>query len=169
VTTFSGTQEKTSILVGLGEVKVSQDPESILTCLGLGSCIALCAYDGVAHIGGMAHIVLPDSDGNPERQLSKFADVAIEVLLAGMQSAGANVRGLTMKMSGGAEMSIAPGLGTIFKTGERNIQATIDLLADRGMKLSGWDIGGDRGRSVRLDVSTGKVVVATAGGAGKQI
>lgn len=156
-------------MVGLGEIKLAQDSDAILTCLGLGSCVALCAYDPVTRVGGMAHIVLPNSDGVPGRQHPKFADVAVARLLADMETAGAPTRRLNLRMSGGAEMSIAPGLGTIFKTGERNIQATIDLLAERGLKVSGWDIGGDKGRSVRMYIDTGKVIVATAGGPGKEI
>ena len=163
------TKQGQSILVGLGEVKISGEPDSVLTCLGLGSCVALTAYDVVTRIGGMAHIVLPDSEGLPARRLPKFADIAIEFLLNDLAAAGAPTRRLTLKMSGGAEMSLPREPGTQFKTGERNIQATIDRLAEPGLRLSGWEIGGEKGRSVRLNVATGKVLVAEAGGPAREI
>ena len=51
--------DATTIMVGLGEVKISEDPESVLACVGLGSCVAISAFDPVAKVGGMAHVVLP--------------------------------------------------------------------------------------------------------------
>ena len=54
-------------MVGLGEVKTTQDSEKVLTCLGLGSCIGVGMYDPVAKVAGMAHIVLPNSGGKPEK------------------------------------------------------------------------------------------------------
>ena len=57
----------TTIMVGLGDVKISDDPESVLACLGLGSCVAVSVFDPVAKIWGMAHVVLPASQERPEQ------------------------------------------------------------------------------------------------------
>ena len=51
----------TTISVGLGEVEVSKDPLVVLAAHGLGSCIGVLAYDPIAKVGGLAHILLPDS------------------------------------------------------------------------------------------------------------
>ena len=49
----------------MGEMSVSSDEDTVLTCLGLGSCVGLAAYDPIAKVGGMVHIVLPKfEDGN---------------------------------------------------------------------------------------------------------
>ena len=33
--------------------------ELVLTTIGLGSCVAIALYDRDAHVGGLAHILLP--------------------------------------------------------------------------------------------------------------
>ena len=69
-----------SIMVGMAEVKICHTPEGVLTALGLGSCIGVCALDPVAHVTGMAHIVLPKSMGG-DTTLGKFADTGVPLLL----------------------------------------------------------------------------------------
>ena len=63
---MTSTKQAMTLMVGLGEVKTSEDPAEVLTCLGLGSCVAVCLHDPVAKVAGMAHIVLPDSEGKPD-------------------------------------------------------------------------------------------------------
>ena len=41
----------------IGGVHASQEPMIIKTLLG--SCIAVCLHDPVAHVGGMNHFMLP--------------------------------------------------------------------------------------------------------------
>ena len=74
--------------LSLGEWAVSNDPSSVLTCLGLGSCVAFIAYDPTTHIGGMAHMVLPDSAlGRPTpRSEAKFVDVAVPLVMRELQT-----------------------------------------------------------------------------------
>ena len=69
---------ETMIMVGLGEVKASKDPDAVLACLGLGSCIAVAVYDPKAKVGGMAHVVLPKSRGKAgDRKSSVPSEEAI--------------------------------------------------------------------------------------------
>ena len=46
--------------IAQGEGAVSADPSAIFTAL-LGSCVSVCFYDPIAHVGGMNHVLLPDS------------------------------------------------------------------------------------------------------------
>ena len=64
-------QDKT-VVVGLAELQVSNNPGQILTCLGLGSCIGVAAYDPQAKVSGMVHVVLPSSDGKIDGLSPKF-------------------------------------------------------------------------------------------------
>ena len=88
------TQE--TIVIGLGEMQILKDPSAVLTCLGLGSCIGLSAYDSSAKVGGMIHIVLPSSDGRTSNTPAKFADIAIPTLLKEMEEMGASARKLVI-------------------------------------------------------------------------
>ncbi|MDD5092898.1 MAG: chemotaxis protein CheD [Dehalococcoidia bacterium] len=154
------TQEST-VVVSLGEIKLSKDPQTVLTCLGLGSCIGLCMYDPIAGVGGMAHIVLPFSN-NGAAGNAKFADIAIPQLLQAMREHNAVRSRLITKLAGGAQM-IKPGTADNFNTGQRNIEAVKQILADEAIRVSAAEVGGSRGRSLKLFVGTGKVMVKSVG------
>lgn len=48
------------IVVSLGEVAIGYEGD-ILISLGLGSCVAVVLYDPTSKIGGLAHVMLPES------------------------------------------------------------------------------------------------------------
>ncbi|KUK19989.1 MAG: putative chemoreceptor glutamine deamidase CheD, partial [Pseudothermotoga lettingae] len=48
------------VVIGIGEAAVERNPAVIVT-LGLGSCVGVCLRDPTAHVGGMAHVMLPES------------------------------------------------------------------------------------------------------------
>ena len=47
----------------MGELKVSRARDGELVAIGLGSCIGLAVVDRGGCAAGLAHIVLPDSQG----------------------------------------------------------------------------------------------------------
>jgi chemotaxis protein CheD len=152
------------ISVGLGEVKISVDPQKYLACFGLGSCISLCCYDPVAKVAGMAHIVLPDSRSTgSDRTATKYADIATSVLLEDIVKEGASKSRLVVKLSGGAQMIQAPGFPNVLEMGKRNLESTRVNLEKEGLRILAEDVGGCQGRSVWLSVASGQVLVKTAG------
>lgn len=167
--TQSYVQEK-SVVANLGEIKVSNDPEVTLSCLGVGSCIALCMNDPEAKVAGMAHIVLPVSNDAARNKpnATKYADVAIPELLQEMRNNGAVRSRLVTKIAGGSQMFNAASSNT-FDTGARNIEAVKKVLADEALSISGEDTGGSKGRTVRLFVGTGTVQVKSVGSPSKEI
>ena len=150
-------------MVGLGEVKVSQDPEAILACLGLGSCVAVSVFDPVAKVGAMAHVVLPKSHGKTGQRAGRYADVAVPLLLQQIRDLGAVDSRLEICLAGGAQMSLAPGLGTAFKIGEDNVAAVLAVLMAEGLEPRAVETGGSKGRTMRLSIESGKATVASAG------
>lgn len=70
-----------TIKVGMADLNVCKAPDAITT-LGLGSCIGIAVYDPVTKIGGLAHIMLPDSTKiRNNSNIAKFADTGIEELI----------------------------------------------------------------------------------------
>ena len=141
---------------------MSSEPTTVLTCLGLGSCIGVTAFDSRSGVAGMAHIVLPSGT---ERQppSSKFAVWSVPMLMEEMKKHGASLRSTVVKLAGGAQMSLAPGLGSVFNIGKRNLEATLGALKTLGLRVSDDDTGGSKGRTLKLYVGTGAVTVYTAG------
>lgn len=78
-------------VVGIGEFVVSDRPEHVIVTHALGSCIAVCLWDGVAMVGGLLHFLLPDAAINPERAATQPATFANTGLPLFFQAAYARV------------------------------------------------------------------------------
>ncbi|MCH7655636.1 MAG: chemotaxis protein CheD [Chloroflexi bacterium] len=153
--------DNTSV-VGLGEIRVSKGADDVLVCLGLGSCVALCYHDPVAKVSGMAHIVLPSSEGRTLTAPGKFADTAVPALVEAMTKAGGLKSRLQVRIAGGAQMTMASEASGIFSIGISNIEATKSALRRAGLRVAAEDTGGSAGRTVRLAARSGEVVVNTS-------
>ena len=80
------------LTVGVGDCKVSNGADSVLTTYALGSCIAVAIYDPVAGVGGLLHFMLPESSLNPDRAGQNpfvFADTGIPMLFHAAYGIGA--------------------------------------------------------------------------------
>ena len=152
---------------GMAEIQIGGTGD-ILQALGLGSCIGLVMIDRVNHVGGMVHVMLPDSavsrDGIPSP--GKFADTGVPLLLEQLLEAGAVKSRLMVKMAGGAEMFAFAGKDSpSLSIGKRNYEAVSDQLKLLGLKASAEDVGGSHGRTLECDLST---LVCTVKVVGKQ-
>jgi chemotaxis protein CheD len=143
----------------MGEIEVSKRIGEELVARGLGSCIGLALIDRVSGVAGMAHVVLPESNGSDEEP-GRFADLAVPALIARMQRAGAVTRRLDAVLAGGARMF---ELGEM-DIGARNATAVKAGLGRAGVKIRAAATGGDRGRTLRLTVGDFEVTVKEAGG-----
>jgi chemotaxis protein CheD len=143
--------------VGMGEIETVRGVFRLRTLLG--SCIGLVLYDLRTQVGGLAHIVLPDSKGQ-SAPLGKYANTAIPEMLKQIEQLNGRVRYLTAKVIGGASMFSTFGPMAI---GDQNAAAVEQLLKDRGIPVLGRDCGGRQGRRVAFDVDTGRVTVETVG------
>ena len=163
MTIAMATNDTDTIAVGMGEIQVRKYPCEILSCLGLGSCIALCAYDPQSKVGGVVHIVLPNSDNKADVVPTKYADTAVPFLLNEMAKQGGARSRIVVKLVGGAQLSLAPGLDSVFKTGERNLIETEKALVKEKIPVVAKDVGGNKGRTIHFFLDTGKISVKSAG------
>ena len=151
-------------MVRMGELAISDTPGEVLVSLGLGSCIGLAVVDKRAGVAGLAHIVLPAAAGTPKPEaMNKFADHAVPALVDGMVERGASRVFMQASMIGGASMFEATGAKTL-EVGQRNATAVRELVAARRVQVVAEAVGGSRGRTVKVDVSSGTVSVREAGG-----
>jgi chemotaxis protein CheD len=150
------------IVVRVAELEVA-GRGSVLVTIGLGSCVAIALHDPVVGVGGLAHVLLPSpslsrrDDAGPGR----FPQTAVPVLVERMAALGASPRRLTARIVGGAAMftNLMP-VGTI-QMGERNAVASRQALLAHGIAVVGEDLGGDYGRTVRLDAGTGRLDISS--------
>ena len=166
--TTQSTKERIDIILGLGELRAAKGDDTVLVCLGLGSCVGFCAFDPISKVGGMAHIVLPaSSEGSGPGP--KFADCAIPTLLDEMVQLGAAKSQIVIKIVGGAQMVNNEGKPRVLNIGDRNVEATKTLLAELGLPLKASDTGGNHGRTARLFLESGTLLVSEAGGVSNEL
>lgn len=147
-------------MVGMAEVKLTKSPDDVLTALGLGSCVGICAYDAQARVAGLAHVVLPESIGQ-ENSPGKFANTAVPFLLQEMSRLGASSIRIRVALAGGAQLFAASG-GSKLEIGLRNAAAVTAALKQHNIVVVATDLGGMVGRTVYLSAN-GLVRVKTIG------
>jgi chemotaxis protein CheD len=152
----------TETMVRMGELAVSSRPGHVLVSLGLGSCIGLALLDRRMGIAGLAHIVLPQSQGHGHDNPRKFADLAIPQMLGQLEDLGARKLRLEAALVGGASMFAVSAAS--LEVGQRNEAAVRDLLKGLRIPVVAEATGGSRGRTIRVDVATSAVTVREAGG-----
>ena len=157
------------IKVGMADLNIGKDPD-ILTTLGLGSCVGIALYDATTKIGGLAHIMLPDSTQiKNNSNVAKFADTAIEALINKLVEQGARKSRLVAKIAGGAHMFEFKNMDEMMRIGTRNVNAVIQLLKSNNIPILSQDTGSNYGRTVELYTSTGIFRVKTIGHGIKEI
>lgn len=151
------------VKVGMADLNICKAP-NMITTLGLGSCIGIALYDPALKLGGLAHIMLPDSTQmRNNTNIAKFADTGIDELVRRMIAAGALQRRLVAKIAGGAkmfEMTASSGVGNI---GARNAEASKAKLKALGIPLLAEETGLNYGRTVELYCSTGEFYIKSVG------
>lgn len=151
------------IKVGIADLNTAFSPDRIIT-VGLGSCIGIAMYDNTKSLGGLAHIMLPDSTQfNKVTNSLKFADLAVPILIEKLERLGASRRNLKAKIAGGASMFNFSDKSMIMDIGNRNGIAVKNALREYSIPIIGEDIGGNKGRTMILDTSNGDVKIKTVG------
>lgn len=145
--------------VRMGEMVVGARRGEEIVVIGLGSCIGLALIDAQADVVGLAHVVLPESQGSAGPP-GKFGDLVVPALLRMLDSAGANRRRLQAVLVGGARMF---SLGSIGDIGARNAIAVRAALGSAAIKVQSEDVGGNRGRTARIIIGE-TMTVQLAGG-----
>ncbi len=158
------------IKVGMADLNVATNP-SVLTTLGLGSCIGIALYDSTTKIAGLAHIMLPDSTQiKNNSNIAKFADTATVQLLAQMIKIGANRRYIKAKLAGGAQMfTFSDQTSDMMRIGARNAQAAQEILRKLGIMIVAQDTGKNYGRTIELYTEDGRLRIKTIGHGIKEI
>ena len=149
------------IKVGMADYKVGRAPSTLIS-YGLGSCIGISLYDPQRKIGGLLHIMLPDStQARTSDNPAKFADTGIPLMINDVIALGASRSRLVAKIAGGAQMFAFSNATDIMRVGTRNAETCKQILKRNGIRVIAEDTGGNYGRTVSIDLSTGSYKVKT--------
>lgn len=151
-------------VIGISELCVSNKPGDILITYSLGSCIGMTAYDPQTKIGGMLHYMLPLAKISPDKAKLKpamFGDTGILLLLKKLMALGANKNRLIVKAAGGSHLM---DQHKVFNIGERNFLVLRKVLWKNNIMIKAKDIGGNKSRTVRLQIDTGRTTIKSPQG-----
>ena len=158
---MQGTERMEERLVKMGDLATSVAGGESLVTVGLGSCVGVALVDG--RVAGLAHVVLPESNGHGGGP-GKYGDLAVPALLEALAAAGAKRSRLEAVVVGGAHMFPVAQADGDFDIGGRNAAVIGDELARLGIPVRATAIGGAKGRTVRVFPDGGIVVAKEAGG-----
>ena len=123
---------------------IARSPDRLIT-IGLGSCIGIAMIDKKRGIGGLAHIMLPDSKKfNKISNEIKFANLAIPILIRVMVENGAKEKELRAKIVGGTTMFNFADSKVNMDIGARNSIAVKAILKARKIPIDSEEIGGTK-------------------------
>ena len=152
------------VVIGVGDMAVSNNTLVTLSTYALGSCVGVVAYDPAVRVGGILHMMLPESSISPDKattQPAMFADTGLPLFFRGLFGLKAERTRLRILVAGGACVLTSHDA---FKIGERNTTATINYLAENGFRVRQSHTGGTTNRTVHLEIGAGNVTLKTPEG-----
>lgn len=150
-------------IIGIAEMKVTNQPDDVLVTYSLGSCIGLTLYDPVAQVGGIIHCMLPVSKIDPAKAAEKplmFTDTGATMLIQKTFDMGAERHRLIAKVAGASSMFDDQGL---FKISERNYTMLRKVLWKNSILIAAEDVGGSMARTMVLYMQNGKTTIKSGG------
>lgn len=157
------------VIVGVSDMKASNDPETVLVTYSLGSCIGVAIYDAVAKVGGLLHYLLPESKLAPEKAIKNpymFADTGIPALFKAVYELGAKKQRMKVIVAGGSQVMDQAGF---FNIGKRNDIALRKMFHKNNVLIDYRDVGGIVNRTIKLEVKTGDAWIKVSGKGVKKI
>ena len=152
-------QDAMEIFLHPGEIYFGKAPMIISTLLG--SCVAATIWHPTQHLGGMCHIVLPESLGKTCDM--KYGDCAIGEFVKQITRHSTRANEYVVNIYGGSDMFPDMKKSEGMKIGERNIDKVRELLELYKFKINEVDTGGTHSRKIRLDLSDGSVGIRKHG------
>jgi chemotaxis protein CheD len=146
-------------IIGIADMKISTRPDDVLITYALGSCLGITVYDPVAKVGGMIHIMLPDSSVNPAKAANNplmFVDTGVPQLFKECYKHGAKKERMVLKVAGGASLQKNEESDQ-FQIGKRNFVMLRKLLWKNNVLIKSCDVGENFSRTMSLDMATGDV------------
>ncbi len=143
----------TRVNIVQGEYAVGDKQDMVIQTL-LGSCVAVCAFDATAGVGGMNHFLLPGDGGSTGVDYTvRHGAYLMELLINGILKRGADRKKLSAKIFGGA--NTVKGIGE--PIGQKNIEFARRYLGSEMIPILSESVGGSVGRRIKFWPSSGRV------------
>jgi chemotaxis protein CheD len=152
-----------NLIVGVGDMKVSNKSGAVLATYSLGSCIGVGIFDPVARVAGLLHYMLPESSldaAKAQKNPYMFGDSGIPMLFKASYKLGAKKNRLKVMVLGGAQILDQNGM---FNIGKRNHTVLRKMFWKNNVMIDFEASGGVVNRTVKLAVETGEAWLKVSG------
>jgi len=138
-----------------GDLYFGRAPTIISTLLG--SCVAATLWHPQNRIGGMCHVVLPES---PEGKCEmRYGNCAIDEFAKQAAKYHTKASDYEVHVYGGSDMFPDMQKTDGMKIGDRNIEKVKELLKRHKFHIKEIDTGGTNSRKIKLDLTDGSVEI----------
>ena len=120
----------------------------------LGNSVAVCIWENVLKCGGVCHFIHPLVT-DASKATARFGNAGIQALVKIIEDAGGEKNNCIAQVIGGA----IPLNNDQNNLGEENVAMAKKILNKKGIKIISEDTGGNMGRKIIFDVSTGQIAV----------
>ncbi|MHA2364044.1 MAG: chemotaxis protein CheD [Candidatus Hodarchaeales archaeon] len=158
-------EAKLGIHIGIADLVTSESPHVLITVVG--SCIAICLYNPIRHIGSLAHALLPSITVGSKKGIlnpKRYVDTLIEMQIRDLRLKGIIHSSLEAKLIGGANMFSETIPDYTHHVGKKNVEKSLEILHKYKIPLIATDIGLTIGRRVEFYLETGLIKIFNAGG-----
>ncbi|MCX7842136.1 MAG: chemotaxis protein CheD [Clostridia bacterium] len=148
------------IVVGIGDLAISNNESDTIKTYALASCVAVTAYCPKKKVAGMIHVALPSppEKGYGIEKPGYYATTGIPLLINKLCSEfGCSREDLNINLFGGAE---SINKNDVFNIGIRNIEAATMVLSKMKVRVRKAEVGGVQSRTLEIDVAEGNIKVS---------
>ncbi len=149
------------VIVGVGDMAVSNGANVTISTYALGSCVGVVAYDVNSNTGGMLHVMLPDSTISPQKAQNQpfiFADTGITKFLSSLKSFDIDEDSLKVVIAGGANIM---NENDAFRIGDKNVDSVKKQLQLNNLKLIDESLGGLSNRTLHFSMKNAVLSIKT--------
>lgn len=153
------TLSENKIFLEAGEGIVTRKPQRIVTILG--SCLSITMFHKETGYAGMTHSLYPTCTKNEKPKIFtdeayKYVDCSFKKMVNQFEKKQIELKDIEIKIFGGGEVIEGNGNKTI-SVGRQNIDMMERIARENKLEIKASDIGGNKGRKIIFDTSTGDV------------
>lgn len=150
---------KNELHAHIGQVKIGRSGQFLHALLG--SCIGIGFLHHDKGVYGLAHCLLSESPTAPTKIGARYVDQAVFSLMKLMEIGDEERRRVHVFIAGGGNMTRASEESSKRLVGTINAEFAKKVLRERRLRLIHEDVGGQNGRKVIIDCSTGDYKIKT--------
>jgi chemotaxis protein CheD len=137
-----------------GELYIGKESAVISTILG--SCLSITMFNARLGVGGICHALFPSDLKQTKGKEFHYVDRSVSYMLNKFEKMGIKKNEIEVKVFGGASIIDATYKKSV---GRANIEAALNIIKDKDLKVLTHDFGGTLGRKIIFNTHTGRVLL----------